>query len=773
MARGQVRAGRAYVELLVRDNKLIKGLRNASKRLRSFGSSVQSSGVQLLRIGGALAAPLAIATKVFASFEKRMSRVKALLNANEADMAKLEAAAKEMGKTTVFSASQAAEAMQFFALAGFKTDQIMQALGPTLSLAASGQVEIAEAADIAAKVMAGMGIEASQLGHVVDVMAKAMTTANTDITQLGDAFKFVGPLAKAAGVSLEEITGAIQLLSNAGMGGEMAGSTLRGILLALSSPSKAASDELKRLGVEINDQQGNMRSLADIISDLENGLSGLGSGQKLNVLGKIFPARQAAGAAVLIEQGSRSLRDASSALRDSAGTASKIAETQLDNLTGDATIFFSVLESVALNMKEAFNGTLRTVVQAVTKITGTFSEWVKNNRGIVAATGAAVLAIIGLGTAFVGVGVAATLAGIILAGWASILSVVLSPIGLTIAAVVALGVVLVKYTSVGAKALEWLQKRFGWLADVALKSWNAIGKALASGDLALAAKVASTTLQVVWQSGLNALKQQWLDWKHFVLSLVTQTKFRLIKITADVWAGVQTGFVESVDFMADVWAIFTNQLTKVWFSTVGFIQKAWVKLKGLFDEDLNVNAEVERINNEVAANRSGADDDMLAAIGKRDRDRQQRKRQIEQQRKSDQAGLDALLGSEQDALDAGIQSQRANAEKAVQSALAAYRASIAEAGMKDLAGIGEPGASGPGAVPDLASIESSLQGGAASFDATANGNEAKGGFNAFALGGQGADSLSEKLNDAMNNVAENTAELVNKARTGRLVFTNK
>ena len=182
-----------------------------------------------------------------------------------------------MGATTVFSASQAAEAMSYFALAGFDTQQIMDALGPTLNLAAAGQIEIAEAADIAAKIMSGMGISADNLGNAIDVMAKAMTTANTDLTMLGDAFKFVGPMAKTAGVSLEEITAAIQLLSNAGIQGEMAGTTLRGMLLSLTSPSSEAKRELDRLGVSIIDSAGNVRGLAAIIGDLESSLSGAGS----------------------------------------------------------------------------------------------------------------------------------------------------------------------------------------------------------------------------------------------------------------------------------------------------------------------------------------------------------------------------------------------------------------------------------------------------------------------------------------------------------------
>jgi TP901 family phage tail tape measure protein len=272
----QVRAGSAYIELTTQDKKLVAGLQRASKRLKAFATSMRRTGMRVFGGGLAAALPFGLSAKVFANFEQQMARVKALTNASGGEFQKLEAKAKQLGSTTVFSASQAAEAMSYFALAGFKTDQILGAIGPTLDLAAAGQIEIAEAADIAAKIMAGMGLSADELGNAVDVMAKAMTTANTDLTMLGDAFKFVGPMAKSAGISLEEITAAIQLLSNAGIQGEMAGTTLRGMLLSLTSPSSEAQKELQRLGVRIVDTAGDVRPLVDIITDLENAMSGVG-----------------------------------------------------------------------------------------------------------------------------------------------------------------------------------------------------------------------------------------------------------------------------------------------------------------------------------------------------------------------------------------------------------------------------------------------------------------------------------------------------------------
>ena len=236
-----IRAGRAFVELGVSD-RLTRGLKRARQRLQAFAGGVRRIGQRMVAASAAAVTPLAVGATVFASFEQRMARVKALTGATGKDFQRLSDEARRLGETTVFSASQAAEAMSFFALAGFKVDEILKAIGPTLNLAAAGQLEIAQAADIAAKIMAGMGLAADDLGRAVDVLTKAMTTANTDLAQLGDAMKFVGPIAKSAGIEFEELVAAIQLLSNAGIQGEMAGTTLRTALLSLTSPSEQALD---------------------------------------------------------------------------------------------------------------------------------------------------------------------------------------------------------------------------------------------------------------------------------------------------------------------------------------------------------------------------------------------------------------------------------------------------------------------------------------------------------------------------------------------------
>jgi len=403
-ARG-VRAGRAYVEVGTADEKLVRGLNKSRARLRAFGAQVTKLGTQLVRVAAVAAAPFALSTKVFATFESRMARVLALTRATREEFDALSARAQDLGRSTIFSASQAAEAMSFFALAGFKVKTIMDAVGPTLDLAAAGQIEIAQAADITTKIMAGMGITTAELGHAVDVMAKAITTANTDVTMLGDAMKFVGPLAKSQGIAFEELTAAIQLLSNAGIQGEMAGTSLRTSLLSLTSPSSEARREFRALGIEIGDTSGNMRTLANIVGQFEQALAGMGTVQRADILGRIFPNRAVTAIIELIGQSSKRLAQFTENLRDAGGSAERIARIQLDTLAGSFTILKSAAQGLGIVIGDALKGPLRAVADLATSWANAIARVASEHKGairtivtVIASVGAFGAALIALGT---------------------------------------------------------------------------------------------------------------------------------------------------------------------------------------------------------------------------------------------------------------------------------------------------------------------------------------------------------------------------------------
>ena len=359
---------------------IILGARDKASRVLGGFRRRMMGVLKSIAVMGAAAAGVAVAMamrgviKAGAGFEHTMARVRALTQASEVDFKRLSAQAQKLGATTEHSASQAAEAMANFALAGFSVNEIMAAMPATLSLASAGQLDVGQASDIAAKLMAGMGLNAAELGDAVDILAKAFTTANTDLTMLGDAMSYVGPVARTAGYDLAEVAAVIQVLSNAGIQGQQAGTALRRMMLSLASPSREAEGLLKKLGVSVNDAAGDMRSMADIVEDLRQSTKAMGTGQRLGILGTIFGARGATGAAALIDAGATSIRNFERELRSAGGTAQRIAKTQMDTLTGSWIRFKSAAEGAAITVFESMKGPLRSGIDMGVRA----MQWLRN-----------------------------------------------------------------------------------------------------------------------------------------------------------------------------------------------------------------------------------------------------------------------------------------------------------------------------------------------------------------------------------------------------------
>lgn len=778
-----IRAGRAFVEVGVSD-KLTAGLKRAQKRLKAFGDGVRSIGQKLVVASAVALAPLATSGTVFAGFEQRMARVQALSGAAGKDFRRLSDEAKRLGETTVFSASQAADAMSFFALAGFDVDQILKAIGPTLNMAAAGQLEIAQAADIAAKIMAGMGIEAEDLGGAVDVLTRAMTTANTDLQMLGDAMKYIGPIAKSAGLEFEEVVGAIQLLSNAGIQGDMAGTTLRGALLALTSPSKEAREQLEELGVSVLDAEGNVRPLADIIGDLNRAMAGMGSGKRLEILGNIFQARQAAGVAELLSQGADKLRDYTAALRESGGTAARIADVQLNTLQGDATILKSALEGLAIAVGDALAGPLRVVTTTVIKAVGAFAKWVRENRDLVVMFAAAVLAVGALGAGLVTLGVAAQVAAFLLGGLGSILAgikiamtamtaalgAMLSPIGLVITAIAALGTTVLIYSGAAGEALDWLKQQFGRLRSFVSKVVTGISDALAAGDSALAAKILWLSLKLAWQQGVAALNRVWLEAKQFFIGTAQKMWYGALATAETVWHGLEVAWIETTAFLSKTWTNFTSDIKEAWHLVQTWLTKRWIdamKLFGRLTEE-QARAAKEMADEDFADTARDIEEKRTKAIDTREA---RRRREREQARTVHEAAL-AEIGRQfeeaQQALERETGEKVAQTRRALEEARRKLDEALAEARRKREEAEAADGA-GPKRLPvsPLKELEERI---AELGDVVAGKISVVGTFNPAALQGLGGGDAMERTARATEQTAKHTKRLADAAATGGLTF---
>ncbi|MFG2678297.1 phage tail tape measure protein [Streptomyces sp. NPDC048392] len=358
------RTTRVLYDLVARDNasRTFGRVGGAATRLGKQGAGVGSALATGFKVGTVAAAGLGwAALSASGQFEKSMNQVRAVSGATGKDFQDLRNQAKELGATTKFSASEAADGMGFLAMAGFKAKDIMSAMPGVLSLASAGNMDLAMSADIASNILTGYGFKTQQTSRVVDVMAKTFTSTNTNLEQLGEAFKYAGPVTHAAGVKFEETAAAIGLMGNAGIQASMAGTALRGAVTRLLSPTAKVAKTLDKLGVSATDSSGKLLPLNDIVRQLEK--SGASTGDMMTIFG------QRAGPALLalVDQGSGALVKLTKELENSGGAADKIAKIQMEGLKGQLTSLKSAWEGLMIEIGDL--GVLHLATGAVEGVT--------------------------------------------------------------------------------------------------------------------------------------------------------------------------------------------------------------------------------------------------------------------------------------------------------------------------------------------------------------------------------------------------------------------
>lgn len=360
-----------FGSIFLRDDELRRGLNQAEQQgqrttgvlNRGFNRMGQAAGVMgaavgssALAIGGmagiAVGAGAALAGIVSAGagFEKTMSAVQAVTGASGQDMKKMSELAKKMGSETKFSASQAAEGMQYLGMAGFKTNEIMEAMPGMLSLAAAGQLDLGLAADITSNIMSGFGLKADQATHSADVLAKAASSSNTNVEQMGEAMKYAAGSASTVGFTMEETSAAMMAMANAGLQGSVAGQAWGTSLNRLAKPTKEMKKVMGELNLEFFDSQGKIKPLPQLVSELEQKTAGMTNQQKAATLSTLFGAEAFKNWAALMKVGGEELGRMTDGLVLADGAAKKMADTMSNNLSGKWDEFKSKLEGLGITI---------------------------------------------------------------------------------------------------------------------------------------------------------------------------------------------------------------------------------------------------------------------------------------------------------------------------------------------------------------------------------------------------------------------------------------
>ncbi|PHQ35810.1 phage tail tape measure protein [Rhodopirellula bahusiensis] len=497
-------------------NKMNTGLDKVGTSFQSMGSFSGAAGRRLAAAGGAITGAFAIATRTFARFDDSMAAVSAKSGATGESLMGLRDLAKELGSTTKFSASEAASGMEFLAQAGFKTEQIMSAIGPALSLATAGGVELNEAADIASNVAAGFGLSADEFGRVADVMARAATSANTDILMMGETFNQSASIAKTAGQSIEETAAALGLLANSGVQASSAGTDIKNVLSRLAEGD--VQKQMEALGVTVKDTSGEFRPMLDIMRDFGKQTQNMAGPDKLALSMELFGKISGKSALILSDAGNEvdSMR---LKMVDATVTADTMAATMQSGLGGLGTTIMSSLEGAAIAIGESIKEPLMVAGKAFVGFTRASTDWIQNNPSLVAGLGAAAFAITGVGIAAIGASGALMFAGATIAGLQTIvgiasagitaaLSPIIAPIvGIAVAGV-GLGVVfgVMAYKSgLLSDALEETTGILRSLMSVAKQTFEGITNAISAGNWGLAASVGMAGVKVAVATGLEGI----------------------------------------------------------------------------------------------------------------------------------------------------------------------------------------------------------------------------------------------------------------------------
>jgi TP901 family phage tail tape measure protein len=599
----------------------IGGVEGIAKDARKAFTNVTSSATwQAAAVGAAaIGAGLVSSVRVAMDFEKSMSAVAAKTQAGQEDMAKLTELAKDLGRSTQFSAKEVADGMDFLAMAGFKVNDMLTAMPGLLDLAAAGNLDLASTADIVSNILGGMNMEATETGRVADVLAKAATSSNVSVGMLGETFKFVAPVAAQAGAGLEDVAAAAGLLGDAGIQGSEAGTGLRSVLLRLAAPPTEAAKALERLGVSTKDASGNMRPFGDILSDVDRSMKdlNLGSAEQIEIQNALFGKTAIASGAILQQAAANGeLSAKTKELMESQGAAAEMAEIMNDNLAGAFTRLRSAIQGFQIEIMGGENGLQQFVdslADGINKVTEFAKQFPLLTRAVVALA-AAFVALVALApfiAAFISVigSIKAVLAGVslgaVVAGWVTaalpalagliaafkgfglaVLAIFTGPVGWTVLAIAAVVGMAIAFREPIMNFFSWLGGAIGnglnalWQWGEPIRKfwagvWESI-KGFATGYFTWLAGIVSWGLQAVFAIVYQLLVQPWVNlWNNVLREPVTS----MLTWLQGIWNGVSQAFVDRVAKpIGAAWNAVIEALPKAMQAAAEFVQRVWTGL---------------------------------------------------------------------------------------------------------------------------------------------------------------------------------------------------
>nr|DAJ63296.1 MAG TPA: minor tail protein [Caudoviricetes sp.] len=561
----------------------------AGQKMEAVGNSIAGAGKKMMGVTTVIGGVGVAAVKTAADFDSAMSQVAAVSGATGKDFDDLRNKAREMGSKTKFSATEAAEAMNYMAMAGWKTEDMLGGIEGVMNLAAASGEDLAITSDIVTDALTAFGLSAKDSGHFADILAAASSNANTNVSMMGETFKYCAPIAGALGFSAEDTAEAIGLMANAGIKSSQAGTALRTIMNNLAGDVKISGKAIGDVTIATTNADGSMRDLSDILADCRTAFSGLTESEKAQAAESLVGKNAMSGFLALMNAGEGDIEKLSSAIENCDGSAEKMAMTMQDNLAGQLTILKSQLQELAISFGDILMPAIRSIVSKlqgfVDKLNG-MDEGTKRTIVTIALLVASIgpLLII-IGTTILKIGVA--MQGFVkLANGVSKLKVaiqggtgVLGKLGAALGGVSAPVLAVVAVIAVLVAAFVHLWRTNEGFRDAIIGTWNRIKDTISGFCQGIVDRLNALGFQ--FTDIVDVLKTVW-DGFCQILAPIFEGVFNHIANILSTVTGVITGIL-------DVFiGIFTGNWSQAWTGVKEIFSSIWNGISSFFTNILNV-----------------------------------------------------------------------------------------------------------------------------------------------------------------------------------------
>ena len=564
------------------------------EKLKTVGDNVTNVGKKFMPVTLGVVGLGTAAVKTAADFDTAMSKVAAVSGATGKDLDALRDKAREMGSKTKFSASEAAEAMNYMAMAGWKTEDMLSGIEGVMNLAAASGEDLATTSDIVTDALTAFGLSAKDSGHFADILAAASSNANTNVSMMGETFKYCAPIAGALGFSAEDTAEAIGLMANAGIKGSQAGTALRTIMNNLSGDVKICGSSIGEVTVATTNADGSMRDLSDILADCRTAFSGLSESEKAAAAESLVGKNAMSGFLALMNAGEADINKLSSAIDNCDGCAAGMAETMNDNLAGQLTILKSQLQELAISFGELLMPAIRTIVGWIQKFVDWLNSMDEGTRkvivtiALVAAAIGPVLIIVGKVISAIGtiMTIIPKLAGVINAAkgvFAAFNAVcAANPYVLIIAAIVALVAAFIYLWNNCEEFRQFWIDLWESIKEIAVAVWETLKEFFTAAWEAI-----KTTAVTVWNAIKDFFTGLWEGIKNIFTTVVNAISTFLTTAWNAIKNTVTTVFNVIKTFFTTVWNGIKSVITTVVKAISNFLTTAWNGIKTAITTVLN------------------------------------------------------------------------------------------------------------------------------------------------------------------------------------------